>query len=77
MKLVALRTTPLSVAGRLAARAAGAPLTTIDQTMEQLHLASLGDVSPFILRAPTPTPFHAGRLLDLDFAVPQAVLLAT
>ncbi|MDX8439019.1 hypothetical protein [Mesorhizobium australafricanum] len=40
-------------------------------------MASLGDVSPFILRAPMPTPFHAGRLLDLDFAVPQAVLPAT
>ncbi|CCV03107.1 conserved hypothetical protein [Mesorhizobium metallidurans STM 2683] len=53
IKLVALRSTPISVVGRLAARAAGAPLTTIDQAMERLDLASLGDVSLFTLRAPT------------------------
>jgi SOS-response transcriptional repressor LexA len=53
LKLVALRKTPISVVGRLAARAAGAPLTTIEQATDHLDLASLGDVSLFTLRAPT------------------------
>ncbi len=53
LKLVALRRTPISVVGRLAARAAGAPLTTIDQAPDRLDLSSLGDVSLFTLRAPT------------------------
>ena len=53
LKLVTLRRGPISVVGRLAARAAGAPLTTIDQATDRLDLSSLGDVSLFTLRAPT------------------------
>lgn len=53
LKLVTLRTTPISVVGRLAARAAGAPLTTIDQATDRLDLSLLGDVSLYTLRAPT------------------------
>lgn len=53
LKLVTLRSTPISVVGRLAARAARAPLTTIDQATDRLDLSSLGDVSLFTLRAPT------------------------
>jgi hypothetical protein len=53
LKLVTLRSTPISVVGRLAARAAGAPLTTADQATDRLDLSSLGDVSLFTLRAPT------------------------
>ncbi|EJL51626.1 hypothetical protein PMI09_04416 [Rhizobium sp. CF122] len=53
LKLVALCSTPISIVGRLAARAVGAPLTAIDQATDQLHLSSLGDVSLFTMRAPT------------------------
>lgn len=53
LKIVTLPTTRISVVGRLAARAAGAPLTTIDQATDRLDLSSLGDVSLFTLRAPT------------------------
>ena len=53
LKLVTFRTTPISVVGRLAARAAGAPLTTIDQATDRLDLSLLGDVSLYTLRAPT------------------------
>ncbi|UVK35986.1 ATP-binding protein (plasmid) [Mesorhizobium sp. AR10] len=53
LKLVTLRDTPISVVGRLAARAAGAPLTTIEHATDQLDLSSFGDVSLFTLRAPT------------------------
>ncbi|CAO3456089.1 hypothetical protein [Azospirillum argentinense] len=53
LKLVMLRSTPISVVGQLAAHAAGAPLTTIDQATDRLDLSSLGDVSLFTLRAPT------------------------
>ncbi|KOF16034.1 hypothetical protein AC244_21760 [Ensifer adhaerens] len=53
LKLVELRSTPISIVGRLAARAAGAPLTTVDQATDRLDLSSLGDVSLFTLRAPT------------------------
>ena len=53
LKLVTLRSAPISVVGRLAARAAGGPLTTIDQATDRLDLSLLGDVSLFTLRAPT------------------------
>lgn len=53
LKLVRLRSTPISIVGRLAARAAGGPLTTIEEATDQLDLSSLGDVSLFTLRAPT------------------------
>jgi SOS-response transcriptional repressor LexA len=53
LKLAALCSTPISIVGQLAARAAGAPLTTIDQATDRLDLSSLGDVSLFTLRAPT------------------------
>lgn len=53
LKFVTLRSTPISVVGRLAAREAGAALTTIDEATDLLDLSSLGDVSLFTLRAPT------------------------
>ena len=53
LTLVPLRTAAIPVVGRLAARAAGAPLTTIDQAVDRLDLLSLGDISLFTLRAPT------------------------
>lgn len=53
LKLVPLPQVPISIVGRLAARAAGAPLTTIEQATDRFDLASLGDVSLFTLRAPT------------------------
>lgn len=53
LKLVALPSSPICVVGRLAARASGAPLTTIEEATDRLDLASLGDVSLFTLRAPT------------------------
>jgi hypothetical protein len=53
LKLVTLRRTTISVVGQLAARAAGASLTTIDEATDQLDLSSFGDVSLFTLRAPT------------------------
>jgi SOS-response transcriptional repressor LexA len=53
LKLVTLPSTPICVVGRLAARASGASLTTIEEATDRLDLASLGDVSLFTLRAPT------------------------
>ena len=53
LKLVTLPAAPVSVVGRLAARAAGAPLTSVEQASEQLELRSLVDVSLLTLRAPT------------------------
>ncbi|SHF80944.1 AAA domain-containing protein [Loktanella atrilutea] len=53
LTLVPLRTDTIPVVGRLAARAAGAPLTNIDQAEDHLDLLSLGDISLFALRAPT------------------------
>lgn len=53
LKLVTLRSAPISIVGKLAAHEVGAPLTTIDKATDQLHLPSLGDVSLFTLRAPT------------------------
>lgn len=53
LKLVSLRSAPVPVVGRLAAHAAGAPLTTIEQATERLDLSTLGDVSLFTVRAST------------------------
>lgn len=53
LKLVTLSNKPISIVGKLAARAVGAPLTTIEQATERLDLSGLGDVSLFTLRAPT------------------------
>lgn len=53
LKLVSLSASPVPVVGRLAAHAAGAPLTTIEQATGQLDLLGLGDVSLFTLRAST------------------------
>jgi SOS-response transcriptional repressor LexA len=53
LNIVTLPSAPVSVVGRLAARAAGAPLTSVEQATEQFDLRSLGDVSFFTLRAPT------------------------
>ncbi|MDP2124327.1 MAG: AAA family ATPase [Parvibaculum sp.] len=53
LKIATLPKVAISVVGRLAARAAGAPLTTIEQATDRFELESLGDVSLFTLRAPT------------------------
>jgi SOS-response transcriptional repressor LexA len=53
LKIVALRSTPISVIGRLAARAVGGPLATVEDATDWLDLSSLGDIALFTLRAPT------------------------